>query len=44
MDSIFDALLDFVKFNDDNMEGYKHQFSGKLITFNSSEVTKSFLV
>jgi len=44
MDSTLDTLLDSVKFNDNNMEGYEHQFGGKLITFNSSEAAKSFLV
>ena len=43
-DSTLDALLDSVKFNDDDMEGYEHRFGGKLITFNSSEAAKSFLV
>jgi len=44
IDSTFNTPLDSVKFNDNNIEGYKHQFSSKLITFNSSEATKSFLV
>jgi len=43
-DSTLDALLDSVKFNDDDMEGYEHRFGGKLITFNSPEAAKSFLV
>jgi len=43
-DSTLDALLDSVKFNDDDMEGYEHWFGGKLITFNSTEVAKNFSV
>jgi len=41
-DSTLDALLDSVKFNDEDMEGYEHRFGGKLITFNSTEAVKNF--
>jgi len=43
-DATLDALLDSVDFHDEDMEGYEHRFGGKLITFNSPEVAKSFLV
>jgi len=44
MDSTLDSLFDSVKFDDEDMEGYEHQFGGKFITFNSSRIFYKFRI
>lgn len=40
-DSTLESLLDILRFDDEELEGYEHRYGGKLLTFTSAAAAKA---